>query len=306
MKKNKGSITVLSLLMVFVILSVAISFNWYVREYVYNVDAFQKKTEAMLKAHTTFELLNYLVMTGIVTNTEVIIQAPSKLKIKVEKFPVDGTPFTLYYDNVFITLQDINGLISLNTLNEEVLLRLLKIVGVRDAEELIETYYDWIDTDDLKRIKGAEESDYKKMGFGYRPRNYPIQSKIELSLIKGFNRDIVSKIESLITLLPPSGFNPNTAPIEVLMAVLDIDRLTAERIKRYVKEVKSIVGEPQLTLLIGKPVVIKEEFEFSPSDFFEIKIEVNENGKNIYSIQAGYRRVGTSDLPWMITYWREE
>lgn len=306
MRKNKGSATLITILVTAVIITIAIGFNWFVREYLKNAEAMKKKTEAMLKVYSTFDVLNYLILTGLMTNKELKIQKMDKLNFYLKELPINGEDFRLLYDDVFINLQDSNGLISLQSINEEAIKRLVKNVTPKNPDILIESYYDWIDTDDLKRLLGAEKEDYKREKYSYGPRNYPLQYKTEMMLIKNFDEKIYKYLAPYITILPISGFNPNTAPKEVLIAVLDIDEELALKLKNYINNIKPIQNEEELFILIGKAVVLGEEFDFKPSGFLEIKIQNIEKDTITYEINTGLRKTGNFMSPYTIIYWREE
>lgn len=306
MRRTEGSISLLTLMMISVLLGMAISFNWYVREHLRNIEALKTKTGAFLEAHSTSELINYLLITGQLTNQKLILPKIPELWDGTPSIPLDGTPFSLTSQEVMIRVWDTNGLISLHPVNEDGLRNLLTLMGEKRANELIECYYDWIDTDKLKRLTGAEEKDYSDAGLPFGPRNYPLQYKREFMLIKGFSRELYKKIEPFVTLLPVSGFNPNTAPPEVLMAVLEVNNETAQRIRRYIREVRPVTSENQLTLLAGKTVILSIEYSFMPSGFFEIEIRIPEGNRTKYLIKYGLRKLGTKNAPYMITHWMEE
>ncbi len=304
--REKGSISLLTLFIASVIITVGISFNWFIREYLRNAEALKKKTEAMLEVYSAFDLLNYLILTGMITNKDIKITKIEALPLEIDILPLDGRPFTLLHPQVIITLQDTNGLISLQSINEEALKKLIQRAGYKNPDALIETYYDWVDTDDLKRLLGAEEDDYEKEGYLWKPRNYPLQSKAELQFIKGWNEKLYKFLSPYITLMPASGFNPNTAPVEVLMAVLDIDEATAWRLKDYIEKVKPLVRKEELFIILGKPVILGEEFDFKPSQFFEVNIEYRKDDNIQYAVKAGLRKLGTPFSPYTLVYWIEE
>ena len=58
--------------------------------------------------------------------------------------------------------------------------------------EIVDSIFDWIDPDDLKRINGAEKEEYKK--FGYEPPNGNLKDIFELKKIKGIDEDTFFKI----------------------------------------------------------------------------------------------------------------
>ena len=300
-KKKKGSATLITILVTAVILTVAIGFNWYVREYLRFAEVVKKKSEAMLKAYSTFDIVNFLILTGTLTERE--IKTP-KLEGIFEKeiLPINGESFKIIYDDIEISIQDSNGLISLQSIDEDALKRLIKNKGFDNPEAFIDRFYDWIDTDDLKRIFGAEKVDY--IIEGYTPRNYPLQYKSEFCLIKDF-KDACKEIEPYLTLLPQSGFNPNTAPDDLLKAVLEIDDKDLQKIKDFLK-IKPFQKDEELYATIGKIVVLAEDFSYKPSGFFEIKVEVMEGEDSIYSIYSGIVLRGNKYSPYIIPFWIEE
>lgn len=304
--KNQGSVTLLTLLLASLIISISIAFNWYVREFIKNVESFKSKTEAMLMSYSSFEVLAYLLLISEINPREIKFQRIEGLKNIPESLLIDGTPANFLYPEIEVKVQDTNGLISLQPINEEGFKRLLKQMGAKNSEALLESYYDWVDTDQLRRNQGAEANDYKERGLKSLPRNYFLQYKKEFLLIKGFDKEIFKKISPFITLLPHSGFNPNSAPKEVLMAFFDIDEVTAQRIKQYIRNVKPIKQEAELIPLIGKPILKDEEISYVPSLFYEIKIKKKGLHGSSYEIEAGFGKYITSTYPYIVTHWIEE
>ena len=304
--KTKGSATLLTLMVVAIVLTIAISFNWYVKEYLKNVNTLKSKAEAMIKVNSTFDILKYLLLIGSVSHNQINLQKMDNFPLLITKIPLNGDPFNLFYDDITIKVQDTNGLISLKEINEFAFRNMLSLYGINKPEILLETYYDWIDTDSFKRVHGAESEDYKKKGYPYLPRNYELQYKREILLIKEFNEKIYNEISPFITFMPSSGFNPNTAPMEVLISTLKIDRQTAQKIKDYIKNIKPISSENELYLLLGREnIPYGFEFDFMPSGYFEIIIQAHKNAKIVYEIGAGFGKNPSIFSPYTIVHWSE-
>jgi general secretion pathway protein K len=132
---------------------------------------------------------------------------------------------------VDVKIEDEDGKIPINQLvlpngvdvNRDVEKRLRALVGrLGERPEIVDALIDWIDTnEDLTGTEGAEEEYYKELG--YHCKNGPLDSLEELSLVKGFEKDLlVSKnFLAYVTAAPTDGkINVNTAPVEVLHAVL--------------------------------------------------------------------------------------
>lgn len=301
---NRGSATFLIVLLVMVILTITIGFNWLVREYVKTAQAFTSKTEAMLKARSAYDTVLYLMLNGQFTPKEIIIPQLEGLP-SIEKMPLDGSEIKLS-DEITVTLQDSNGLLSLNSLKPVEFGRLLKYFGFDEdrVSIAIDSLLDWIDQDDLKRLNGAEKDYYSAEGYDYKPRNYPLQYKEELLLIRGFDSDIYRKIEPYITLLPSSGFNPNTAPEPVLISYLDITEDTLSFLREYMAT-KPITSDSELLSITGRKIVKEEGVYFYPSRYIQLTV-IAGKPQPFYKISAGVDLRETIYAPYSIIYWKEE
>jgi general secretion pathway protein K len=164
---------------------------------------------------------------------------------------------------------------------------------------------DWIDPDNFSRINGAEEFYYKGQGLPYTPRNYAIQYKDEVAFIKGMNKELYSKIELYLTMLPSTGFNPNTASDEVLMAYLNINEDSLKNLKDYMSK-KNVTSDTELFAITGRRIASDVEgVYFFPSPFIEITVSAG-RPRSIYTIRAGLDTRQNMLSPYNILYWREE
>ena len=301
---KKGSATFLMVLLVMVLLTVSIGFNWLVKEYIKSAQAFQKKAEAMLKARSAYDTLIYLMLNGKFTQKEIILPQIEELP-QIESIPLNGIEVP-FLEDLIIKVQDSNGLLSVTTINTVALKRLLTYFEVdpQNADTFIDSLLDWIDQDDLTRLNGAEREWYSFQGLKYEPRNYPIQYKEELKLIKEMNSELYSKIEPYISILPATGFNPNTAPDPVLIAYLDIGNDTLNVLKEYI-QTKPITSDTELFSLTGRRIVKDEGLYFFPSRYLEITVQAGES-KPFYTIKAGIYLNENIYSPYSIIYWKEE
>jgi general secretion pathway protein K len=98
----------------------------------------------------------------------------------------DGTPYRAYPQSL-VQLQDLGGLISLNAVPRELLTRYLEICGIPadKTPPLLDALEDYIDTDHLTRINGAEREAYALAG-QRPPRNSPLLSVPELWQVMGW------------------------------------------------------------------------------------------------------------------------
>ncbi|QJR15765.1 type II secretion system minor pseudopilin GspK [Usitatibacter palustris] len=106
-----------------------------------------------------------------------------------------------------------------------ILRRLLESLEI--PPDLAFAVLDWIDPDsDLSGVAGAEDGFYLALARPYRAANQPMTQVEELHRIRGFTPAYVAKLKPFVTALPAvTTVNVNTAPIEVLAAILpDLSR----------------------------------------------------------------------------------
>jgi general secretion pathway protein K len=132
---------------------------------------------------------------------------------------------------VEVKIHDEDGKIPINQLvlpngvdvNKDVEYRLRKLISrLGGRPEVVDALIDWIDADDvIKAPEGAEDAYYKE--HGYTCKNGPIDSLDELSMVKGFDKELlVDKrfLQFVTAAQTDAKINVNTAPVEVLYAVL--------------------------------------------------------------------------------------
>lgn len=301
-KKEGGSATLLTIFLSAIIITIGIGFNWIVKEHLKSAEGLKLKSEAMLNAYSTFDTLMYLILIGKKTQKEYVIQNGEEY-FAITNIPLNGEYVTAK-NGVQISIRDTSGMLSLTSLNESALERLIELHSGEDAAGIIAGYLDWVDRDKLVRINGAEDAEYNFKGLPYSTRNYPIQYKEEFSFIKGMNKELYKKIEQYITILPSAGFNVNTAPEAVLKAYLDIDETAVKSLLDYISR-KPISSDTELFGMTGRRIVHDEGVYFYPSPFMEITIRAG-LPEPIYTIHVGIDTRQNLNFPYSVIYWREE
>lgn len=125
------------------------------------------------------------------------------------------------HESVYI--QDANGLLNFNRPDVPRLLATLRHCGAGESQApaLADAMADYVDTDSLKRLNGAEAFDYRGIGL-QEPRNAPLLSREEMWRVAGFPALRASwrgaGCDALITVRGEGFFNRNTAPLELLVA----------------------------------------------------------------------------------------
>lgn len=150
----------------------------------------------------------------------------------------DGAPNAWTFDGAAVRVEtrDESAKIDINTASDPLLKGLLTSLGLpeEEAAPLLDAILDWRDPDSLKRINGAEESDYQAAGLAYRPANAQFQAIEELQLVLGMRPDIYRRMAPLITVYSrQNGINPATASREVLQA---IPNLPPEALERFLAQ----------------------------------------------------------------------
>lgn len=138
----------------------------------------------------------------------------------------DGTVYSATLDDVAlqISLADETGKVDINFASGPLLDTLLQAAGVDDAERppLVDAILDWRDPDPLRRANGAEQDEYANAGLDYGPRNGPLQSIEELTLVLGMNAALYHALADSITVHSGNAiFNPTVVSGRVLQRMVD-------------------------------------------------------------------------------------
>ncbi len=132
-----------------------------------------------------------------------------------------------------ILIADEAGKINLNKATKEQLRQLLNpIVSDRElADSLSDAIIDWRDSDDIKRLKGAEKDQYAAAGLTYKPRNNAFESIEELQMVMGMNADIYQKLAPMLTVYSTAtGIYAPSASREILLSLPDV---SADQVDAY-------------------------------------------------------------------------
>jgi general secretion pathway protein K len=180
--------------------------------------------------------------------------------------------------------------------------------------EITDALIDWIDADSIVTgSEGAEEDYYKPLG--YHCKNGLLDSVDELLLIRGFDRELVidKSLKDYVTIAPTSGgINVNTAPLEVLKAVVgtqtgqlvqplsesDIENLVQYRDQHDLKTINDITGAVKISQTqlssVSSLLKVKSSY-FTASSRYTI-------GKVVKNVEALLKRDGSTVT---IISWRE-
>ena len=238
---QQGFVLPVVLVLLALMMSVAIGVVWMLDQQRTSVALQRKQLQAQQDMQATEATLKYLLATrplstmGLATNVfspSPLYQDTSSLK---ENLLLDGR----WYQGIGQTrfsLQDQSGLAPINNTNDELKLldKLLTTEGVAigERQHLIDTLNDYIDTDDLKRLNGAESSDYRRAGLP-PPPNRPFQLPQELTNVLDWQKYHwfrPSFLDKVTILKGGSWVNLNTSPAEILRLHPTINAELAQKI----------------------------------------------------------------------------
>jgi len=121
---------------------------------------------------------------------------------------------------------------------------LLEILEVdpADADVIVDSIQDWIDSNDLHLLNGAEDDYYGSLVPPYRAKNGPLDRVDELLLVRGVTPELLTGnpeaetpegqagMIALVTATSSGKINVNSAPPAVLQSFLGLDEIQVEAI----------------------------------------------------------------------------
>ncbi|MBV2092556.1 MAG: general secretion pathway protein GspK [Candidatus Thiodiazotropha sp. (ex Ctena orbiculata)] len=113
-----------------------------------------------------------------------------------------------------VSIRNASGLLDLNKASSDQLNRLFVLIS-DDPEErnaLVDRLNDWRDADDLRRLNGAEDKDYRAAGYNYATAGKDLTSLEELAYVMGFDAARVNRLRPYVTL------NSDTATVDFRFA----------------------------------------------------------------------------------------
>ena len=182
----------------------------------------------------------------------------------------DGRPYR--FDAFIVRVQDSRGLVSLNTGNRAVLWRLLVLRGITagEADRLVDTLEDYLDTDNLVRLNGAEAPTYDALDLP-PPANDWLVSTAELGRIVAW-RELIRKRPELRRQFSASldvFLNPNTGTRELLEALPGATEEGVSRLLAY-RRTSALTSAGQLAAITGI-VPDPDLLVFAPSDWLRVE-----------------------------------
>ncbi|MCG7993978.1 MAG: type II secretion system protein GspK [Candidatus Thiodiazotropha taylori] len=123
-------------------------------------------------------------------------------------------PLQMAQGELEVSIRNASGLLDLNKASSDQLNRLFVLIS-DDPEErnaLVDRLHDWRDADDLRRLNGAEDKDYRAAGYDYATAGKDLTSLEELAYVMGFDAARVNRLRPYVTL------NSDTATVDYRFA----------------------------------------------------------------------------------------
>ena len=317
---SQGFILPLTLWIIAIIGFASAVLSEWVSEAVSNAQAIQNKTEAELAfANIRNEIIFALARSPFTTRGLEVGESNSGLAgtsfdaifnadLTTDRIiALDGRPYVISSNTKYaIKIQDSKGLVNLNIVNAPYLARLLSALEVNEDKHsmLVDMLLDYRDEDSLTRLSGAEKTEYLRMGM-YPPADFQLMSPWEAQRVIGWSQlpELwnIQYERPLVTTCRSSGFNPNTAPKEVLATYLDgVSMESAGAMIEHREETPfrnaRDVGDAAGIILVTQPFF----FSFLPGRCFIVDLIDRESNERIrFSLTLRRRE---REQPWQIDY----
>ncbi len=219
---------------------------------------------------------------------------------------VDGTTYPFDYGEgaVRISVQDEGGKIDLNMGRDEHLRGLLQQAGLDfdEAAALVDAIADYRDADDLHRLNGAEDADYRAAGLPYGAKNRSFEAVEELQQVLGMTRATYERVAPFLTVFSVrSRIDLTNAPREVLLAVPGI--VTGE-VENLLIERAQMTG-PISTKSLPIPAAERGTFGISKGRVYTVRSEARTPSGATFVREAVVRLTRKPDWPFQFLAWKQ-
>lgn len=209
------------------------------------------------------------------------------------RWSVNGTINRLDFggSEVNVALRDATGLVDLNFADASLLQVLFSVAvdDIQQQEKLVGALLDWRDPDDLTRLNGAEDDDYRTAGFPWTAHDGAFSSIEELRYLIGMTPQKFAAIAPYVTIYSGQAtLNLEYAPLE-LISILDSPRLAG-----FV----SVGNKPSSNYKL-------EGRAGSRNGTYHIYAGASGTADIFVTIEAVVNISASSDKPYTILNWRE-
>ena len=202
-RRQQGVALVMVLLVTAIIILLVMQLSLTAAEQVRSAQALQDRSEAALYLHSREAALLYTLL------TEPLVPASETANPYASNWNFHGEPFEI--DGLEVRMQDQSGLMRFPSTGVSEFRKLLAELGLGPARarSLSESLAQWIGV----QRPGGSRSNGGMMRGG---TGGPVQYFAELRALGGVDEELYERLAQLMTLYPTPGFNPLTAPAELL------------------------------------------------------------------------------------------
>src|SRR5437879_3828437 len=286
-----GIALLLTLLVLTLLVALILEFDAEARREYRDAAAFRDNFKATVLARASVQAARGVLQQDFVKDKQTgeIFDAPTDL------WALPITNYAIGDGLLTAQIEDEQGKLNLNDLvaggdpnakNKKVLRvkRLFELLQINP--DLVDAIVDWVDQDEKPEPAGAESLYYQTLHPSYRAANLPLQTLLELRLIKGMTPEIIEKLSKLVTVYPSEGqskVNLNTADPLVIQALdSDITQGMAAEIVQA-RPFKTIVELDRVSSFedIGKKLRPENLYDIKSNLFLaRMMVRVNEVTRN--------------------------
>jgi general secretion pathway protein K len=224
---ERGIALLLTLLVLTLLVALILEFDAEARREYRDAAAFRDNFKATVLARASVQAARGVLQQDLLKDKQAgqLFDAPTDLWA----FPI--TNYVIGDGLLNAKIEDERGKLNLNDLavSGDPIIKKAKVGRVKRLFELVQinpdlvdAIVDWVDQDENPEPSGAESIYYQTLRPSYRAANAPLQTLLELRLIKGMTPEIMAKLVKLVTVYPPEGqskVNLNTADPLVIQAL---------------------------------------------------------------------------------------
>ena len=219
---------------------------------------------------------------------------------------LDGVPrrFDFGGAEVWVSVQDEGGKIDLNRAPDALLRSLFLSAGLdgNAAAALVDAVADFRDADDLVRLNGAEDDDYRAAGLPNEAKDKPFEAIEELKQVIGMTPRLYRAVAPFLTVYSRRGrIDLMTAPREVLLAVPGVDPNEVDALLAARAAIEGPIGRTPLTPLTG----VRGYFSLSSRRVFTVRAEAHTESGAAFVREAVVRLTRDRDTPFRFLTWRQ-
>jgi general secretion pathway protein K len=218
------------------------------------------------------------------------------------RWKTDGQVYELQDEqgNLRIAIRNTAGLLDLNKADRLYLSRLFTLLSDDpDAREgLADSLEDWRDNDDLRRLRGAEDSDYASAGYAYGTPDRDLESVDELGYVMGFDRQAVDKLRPYVTVYSDSNSVDFGSAPEALVALLQGDTALDG-------DVANAFGQVESDLVDINDINGQDEDGSAPGRRYRISIEAITAAGARSAIDVDIEMSNQPGAPYRILAWHD-